>query len=524
MKFEFHSHSEWPGLAWIARVEPRNARVIVEHGARVETSDRWFCEAVWNGDFAAGDFDLTDQVFGSGGRIREDGITFVSAGSTVDRLVWAEQDGATFISNSLACLMQRLGAMLDPTFARYQQFFGTILRGIDDYQPELQTSRGTIHLCYYRNLWWDGSRLSERDKTETASGFDCFEAYHDYLAGALAGIGKNLADPKRKNPFKYLGTISSGYDSACIATMARAGGLNEVISMSHCKTGASDSGEATAKALGLKLTLVNRDGWRDFDLPEAAFISSDAKGEDVYFRGAAEMLSGRVLLTGFQGGKLWEKGTKLAGRSICRSDRSGLSLTEYRLRAGFIHCPVPFMGARHVDDIVNISNCEAMKPWDFNGAYSKPIPRRIIEEAGVPRTAFGMEKKAASVVFHSARNLLSISTRIDFDLWLREHAGEFWKNRQIPPLAREALISPWQWLARHGWAIHDRTKWLPALRKFSRRVAEWGEKERLSWYLFPWAMERAKKAYEGEVLGGRGGGVPLRGDRFTGQREGVGCG
>ena len=37
-----------------------------------------------------------------------------------------------------------------------------------------------------------------------------------------------------------------------------------------------------------------------------------------------------------------------------RGDVSGLALTEYRLQAGFLNCPVPFWGARRLDDINRI--------------------------------------------------------------------------------------------------------------------------------------------------------------------------
>ena len=52
----------------------------------MEVCDTWFCEAVWDGDYEAGDFDLTDLVFGSGGRLRDERAIFVSSGTTVDRL------------------------------------------------------------------------------------------------------------------------------------------------------------------------------------------------------------------------------------------------------------------------------------------------------------------------------------------------------------------------------------------------------------------------------------------------------
>jgi hypothetical protein len=495
MKFQYHHQSTWAPLAWLAQCTPSTGTINVLHGPNVETHPNFFCEAVWAGDFAAADFDRTDQFFGSGARLRHNTLTFVSSASTVDRLLWANHGNEILVSNSLACLMQHLDASVDPTFARYQQFFGTILHGFNDVQRTLQTSRGPIHLCYYRNLQLIGSSLTEIDKPESTQGFASFADYRDHLAHAIHQIGANLSDHHRAFPFHLLGTISSGYDSACVSALAASAGLKDVISFSHAKSGARDTGEATADKLGLNLTVLNRDAWRDEHLSEAPFIASDAKGEDVYFRGAQHLLRGRVLLTGFQGGKLWQNNSELAGRFICRSDRSGLSLTEYRLRAGFIHCPVCFIGARWIEDILRIGKSDEMKPWDLKGDYSKPIPRRILEEAGVPRNAFGIEKKAASVVFHSARNMLSPTTQRAFDRWLENHAHDFLHDLQIPPHLKDAALAPCRFVARRAWAIHNHSQSLPMLRKPARNLAEWGEKENLSWYLFPWAIDQVKRAY-----------------------------
>src|SRR4051812_33045430 len=118
MQLAYKLISSWPKLAWIAKLTPRSSTVEIHHGPRVEASDEWFCEAVWAGEYSAGDFDLTECVFGSGGRMREDAITFVSSGSTCDRLHWAQVDGVTWISNSLPCLMSSIGATIDGTHDR----------------------------------------------------------------------------------------------------------------------------------------------------------------------------------------------------------------------------------------------------------------------------------------------------------------------------------------------------------------------------------------------------------------------
>ena len=92
----------WPLLSWCA-VCKRGALddVHVLHGSGVETSQNWFGEIVWAGEYSDAAFDETDIVAGSAGRIRQDKIVFVSSGSIVDRLHVLNCDNQVFVSNSL---------------------------------------------------------------------------------------------------------------------------------------------------------------------------------------------------------------------------------------------------------------------------------------------------------------------------------------------------------------------------------------------------------------------------------------
>ena len=93
------------------------------HGANVETTELFFCEAVWAGDYPLGAIDETDIIAGSGGRLRSGEITFVSPGATVDRLQFIRNAGGIWTSNSLVCLLAASGAEVDPTYNRYYEAF-----------------------------------------------------------------------------------------------------------------------------------------------------------------------------------------------------------------------------------------------------------------------------------------------------------------------------------------------------------------------------------------------------------------
>src|ERR671918_562924 len=123
----FTSIGDWPPLAWLARCDARTGEVSVLHGPRVETTQDWFCEAAWDGEYERGDFDRTDIVAGSGGHLRAHTVTFVASGSSCDRLhSFDAGHGIVWISNSLPCLLAAIGGEVDPTDPGYAPFFLTV--------------------------------------------------------------------------------------------------------------------------------------------------------------------------------------------------------------------------------------------------------------------------------------------------------------------------------------------------------------------------------------------------------------
>jgi len=63
------------------------------------------------------------------------------------------------------------------------------------------------------------------------------------------------------------------------------------------------------------------------------------------------------------------------------------------LRSGFINVSVPSILSTQTTAIDRISGSPEMKPWVLGTSYDRPIPRRIVEQAGVDRQAFGQRKK-----------------------------------------------------------------------------------------------------------------------------------
>ena len=481
MRLEYRLEARWPVQAWLAECGPD--RVVVRHGSRVETREQWFCEAVWDGAFADGDFDRTDIVAGSGGRLRGGGFTFVPAGNTVDRIQSidvppppGETAGRTLVSNSLACLLAVSGATVYPRYRFHRRDMQSIVKGLKKYKRTLDTSLGPCRLWYFNNVAWDGRKLTEVAKPDPQRDFSAFEPYHEFLQRTLALVTRNAADPARRHPVTPIGTMSSGYDSTTVGTLARDCGQKEVITFDEARTHESDSGAVAAGHLGLRAIVVRREGWRKHHLPEVPFLTAEGGGEDRFFLDAQDHLRGRLLLTGYHGDKIWGKSpygpdSLLPHPEIKRGDRSGLSLTEFRLSTGFIHCPVPFWGARHIHKVVAISRQPAMKPWDVPGDYSRPICRRIVETAGVPREAFGKSKLAVSVI----ENVLSDSSRPDYNRWCARHGIEGELFDRVVRKAIRSLPRPASGRFRHMF-YGDR---VPSCRD----------------YFFPWALERRAAVY-----------------------------
>jgi hypothetical protein len=488
--FEFILVPGWPCLAWLARCAKGSTTVTVFHGDRVETREEWFGEILWDGEFSTGDFDMTDIVCGSGARIRGNQVIFVPSGSTVDRLNFIEGTTVTWVSNSLACLMSSTKTELDPTYRGYFNDLQSITNGLLKYQSTIRTASEAAKIQYFDNLSWDGTSLRVCRKPSPHRDLSTFSEYRDFLRSSFHAVTENMKSGERRHSLSYLGTLSSGYDSATISTIASSFGCKEVIGFDSGRLGEDDSGAPIAKVLGLTLYNVNRNDWQTKTMSEVAFLAGDALGADVIFNGAETYLFGRVLLTGFHGDKVWSKSPGDLSPNIVRGDSSGLDLSEYRLAAGFLNCAVPFWGVKQIADINRISLSDELKHWDVPGEYSRPICRRIVEEAGVPREIFGTAKKASADLFTTSESFLTPSSMDDYFRWLSDNTIDWWRRGKIPPL-RSATFDRYKQMYR------NRVRWGVVEKRLLWRIADTIDHSStaLRSPLFPWAVSRMAERY-----------------------------
>ena len=496
MRFDFQMVRDWPSLAWLAKCQINSSEIAVFHGPGVETFDDWFCEAVWAGDFGSGDFDQTDIIAGSGARLREQMTVFVSSGSIHDRLHGLQLDDVVLVSNSLCCLMAVSKASADFTYTKYAENFASFRFGPGKYLRDFPTSVGSMQFTYFDNLVWDGASLGLKPKPRTDVDFSDFRRYRDFLASSMKRLTDNVSDTRRHYRYTMLCAVSNGYDSPTVAALASEAGCSEAMTFGVDREGRNDSGEAIAARLGLQCHSISRDAWKATALAEVPFIACSGSVGDIAFRGAEGLLAGKVLLTGMT--DTWDKEIK-----DMISDGAGLGLTEYRLWAGFIHCPVPMWGTRQILQVNAISNSPEMKPWDLDRAYSRPICRRVVEEAGVPRDYFGMGKRGVSTVPRTRKDFLSPSSRKDFLDWLaaqRKQSRDYGVKLPSPVLGRflDEMQAPLTHLLGKLHALSTR-RGIRRLRWLRRSVRigldKLGESYYHHNYLVHWAIDRAKERY-----------------------------
>ena len=426
MIFEFYPRADLPRLAWFLRMRSGTGVVRVEHGPWVETNEKFFCEGAWDdASFMEAAFAEATAFVGSGGRIRGDALVLAAATNTIEPLKVMRVGDEVLASNSLAFLLERAGEQLDAAYKRYEWDICSIINGLDKYRAWFPTKAGQrVYLYYYCNVVVDRLiSISLKAKTDVGS-LHSFSDYRSLLSRAVRNICANAQDSTRRVRYKPITTISSGYDSPAAAVLAKENGCTEALTFLAPRPhfGADDRGTEIAARLGMEVREFDRLSYMGrADLPEAEFIACGYGGDDVIFAAFEPLLARHLLFTGFHGDKMWERTNPKVSRNIVRGDPSGGSMQEFRLRVGFLHLAIPFIGCVRHPDVHAISNSDEMKPWRTDVAeYDRPIPRRIVETASVPRSSFGQAKRAAAVTFPpmvedgDIRELMSPSTIADY--------------------------------------------------------------------------------------------------------------
>ena len=389
--------SEWPKLAWVAVASKGSDVVEVYHGPRVETAAEWVVEAVWAGEFATGDFDKTDILAGTGVRLRGCRVVFVNSGSAVDRLWYWNSEGRWHVSNSLPAILACTNVSLDNDYTRYPQDIETIDEysgGLSSYRRQLRTTGTPLSVVYFHNLVFDGRDLHETPKPDTAPALTCYADYFFFLKTSAQRMGENARATDRRWPVVPTTTVSSGYDSSAVAVIAQHAGCTRSLTIDNPTSfwRGSDSGRDIAEHLGMACDVYRhvQGAYRGEEHIWAAV--GRPKGLNMTVFEYPQPLS--LLFTGNYGDKIWDLSYKDVSEPT--GDLSGLCLCEFRLAEGFFHSMPAWWAVRHSRDIQKINRSQEMAPWTMHDDYDRPIARRLIEEAGIPRGTFAVRKKDTS--------------------------------------------------------------------------------------------------------------------------------
>lgn len=407
-KFHLKEMATLPRLAWCARVAKEVQEVSVDCGGWVEGDSGFFCEGAWSGDFRLKDFTGALTFTGSGGVARQDDVVFCAPTHTLQALYLMRQAGEVVCSNSLAFLLQQCGDDIDTRYKAYDFDMMSIMYGLRQYTKHIPTRAGNrVYLYYHCNIVVTPDLEVLQQPKMLPEAFRDYEMYHGFVQEQVTALARNAADTARKIRYLPLATISSGYDSPACAVLGKAAGCTQAVTFRSARSGEDDSGRQIGELLGLAVTEFDSEAYLHRpDCPEAEFLATGYGGDDCIMAALEEVLPSRLLLTGYHGDKVWGRDVK-AGPYIVRGDPSGASLGEFRLRVGFLNLPVPFIGCTQHESIKQISNSTTMRPWSVeNIHYDRPVPRRIAEEAGVPRHLFGQKKKAIARPYQTtgARN------------------------------------------------------------------------------------------------------------------------
>lgn len=414
----------FPSLAWVARVR-RAGAIEVFAGTSIRRTATGFFEGTWAGPAELDTLPELTTVFGSGVIARGEGLAVVTPSHNLESVYHVVVDGVLHVSNSFAGLLTAARLELDPD-ADYPSIFtrAAKLRWLleDDVSHvtnsavSIPTRTTAITAQSFENLAIraDLSLSVERKRREQPMA--SFDDFRRRLTAALSSAIGNAA------PYEPVVALSSGYDSTAVAAVAAGLGCRRSIGFRSSRTSRhdgrdDDSGAATAARLGLRHETFDRLAYMSAETcPEADFLATGMAGEEVVFHAFEGALRRAVLLTGYWGGTQWAMADSDAWRRMQPADTGGASLTEFRLRTDFYHVPVPFFAAAQGRDAPHLLDLPEMAPYRVGGHYDRPIPRRLAEEAGIPRGTFAVGKRAANVLpQHEGPGAFSVAARASLE-------------------------------------------------------------------------------------------------------------
>jgi hypothetical protein len=429
-QLDFIQSSRLPRLAWCAVIGESDHKVVIHHGPWIEVGESSFVEGAWSGPYCEMDFPHATTFTGSGGILTSDGVLFATSTSTIEPLYALRDKNGIHCSNSLRLVLSSGADDIDDDYCYYDIDITWMAFGITRSISRIPTrGRNWVTIHRYCNLLITSDLSLKVQTKERPEPFVSYANYRTFLDEQVSLTIQNSADARRLVRYAPISTISSGYDSTATSVIAKGAGCKEFFTFAISGDGTNDSGKLIGNSLGLEVTEHDPTAYCSRNnLPEAEFVATGGGGGSVVFTALEDRLAGKILLTGNYGGEAWERADNKGGVNMASWDCAGADMLYFRTRVGFLVLAVPSIGYSEYASLQRIANSEEMRPYSLHREeYDRPIPRRIVEEAGVARELFGQSKKAVAralkysnptaVVEPELRSVMGATSYMHFCAW-----------------------------------------------------------------------------------------------------------
>ena len=309
-----------------------------------------------------------------------------------------------YLSNSLTFALVASGCELQTSYKQYVADMGSILYGMCSEKTvkssPLAEGRQLRYLrCCIAEI---DSQLNVKETIRrTGLEFKDFADYKQKVVSVLNAIKRNATDPKRLRPYGMIATISRGYDAPSACALAKEVGCDEVFTFVDKP---DDDGTEVAKALGYKtIHRVDSNAYRQNEryLEAEALASGEGGATFIAFE---DLFRGKLLIIGSRGDSVYERSHVNANNDLDfhvgnQLSQASQTIHENMLKNNSVTISIPLIGGDRWVDLKRISNSEEMVPFSVGGQYDRPIPRRLLEEAGVRREMFGQRKFGAGISY-----------------------------------------------------------------------------------------------------------------------------
>jgi hypothetical protein len=500
MKINYLLINTLPKLSWCAIINLRTKECTVYHGNEVEVHNNFFAEGAWNEDFSAAGLTKATTLCGTAACNSDGGIRFFSSTDTLSPLFSVHIEADVFISNSPFFTLSASELEPDPLHPFYAYDFVRVFQsGLNCSAGHLPTnSKYPLKIHFQRILAFDSNcnfSILSFPPTEVPIDYLFYKSTLEKTVKAVVNNGKSTNRSVKYDP---LVLVSKGYDSVAIACLAAQAGCKDAVTFIDYRKRDpyQDSGKDVAEMLGMSCLEYDRWGHLNYDEPiesEFAFSTISVNPSSSLM---SNQLPAKILFSGSLSAVAWEYSHSILAKNNIRPKFphiSAFSQIEYRLKLGYQVFIPAMICVEHNQKLATLSISEAMKPWSVGGDYDKPIARRIAEENGIPREAFGFKKMSSSQAHFYKVSDFSKKGLAEYEHFLSHHLSKvplhkIWMNKLLVKLEKFIYLL---WFSNHK----DMSCLNPNRFRFT---ALDGKRHDIPWrlsFMFQWAFNSLKSRY-----------------------------